>query len=381
MIWRQIKLGDAGTFINGYPFKPTDWKDSGLEIIRIQNLTGSSSQTNYYSGRIDEKYKVKKGDLLISWSATLGIYEWERLDGWLNQHIFKVVFDKHEFDKTFFKYLISSKLVAISEEVHGSTMKHITKKRFDDIKIPLPPLPTQKKIAAILDAADDYRQKTKALAAKYDQLAQSLFLEMFGDPVRNGKGWKKIKLEKLAKISSGSTPSRDEDDFFDGQIPWVKTGEVNGSVILRTEEKITQKGLDNSSCRIYPSGSLIIAMYGQGKTRGQIGLLGIDATTNQACAVIPPSSTMNYTFLFSLLKMSYEDLRKLGRGGNQPNLNSGMIKDYEVINPPITLQTQFATRIQLIEAQKQQAQSALQKSEELFNSLLQKAFKGELVAE
>ena len=92
--WEIINLGDAATFINGYAFKPTDWSSNGLEIIRIQNLTKGSSDINYFSGEIGDRYKVKYGDLLISWSATLGIYLWKGEDAWLNQHLFKVVFDK-----------------------------------------------------------------------------------------------------------------------------------------------------------------------------------------------------------------------------------------------------------------------------------------------
>ncbi|MFY7937764.1 MAG: restriction endonuclease subunit S, partial [Flavobacterium sp.] len=137
--WKIINLGDAATFVNGYAFKPSDWSDNGMEIIRIQNLTRSSSDSNYFEGIIPDKYKVQKGDLLISWSATLGIYEWNGNDAWLNQHIFKVVFDKENFDKNFFKYLISTCLSKMEEQVHGATMKHITKKKFDSLQIPLPP--------------------------------------------------------------------------------------------------------------------------------------------------------------------------------------------------------------------------------------------------
>ena len=248
----------------------------------------------------------------------------------------------------------------------------------NNLEIPLPNLANQQRIAAILDQADAIIQNNRAIVQKYDTLTQSLFLDMFGDPVKNEKGWEKRKLGDLSQISSGSTPSRLNDNYFSGNIPWVKTGEVNGKIILDTEEKITKEALENSSCKLYPKGSLIIAMYGQGKTRGQIGFLGIDATTNQACAVIPPSEKINFNYLFQLLKLNYEDLRSLGRGGNQPNLNSGLIKSYEVINPPITLQNQFAERVAMIEAQKKQAQLELAKSEELFASLLQRAFNGEL---
>jgi type I restriction enzyme S subunit len=261
----------------------------------------------------------------------------------------------------------------------GSTFKAITISNLKDLEIPLPPLATQKKIAAILDEADKVRQLNKKLIAKYEALNQSLFLDMFGDPVTNPMGWEKVKLGELNKITSGSTPSRMDESLFEGTIPWVKTGEVKGKLIVKTSECISQIALENSSCKLYPVGSIVIAMYGQGKTRGQVGMLGIPATTNQACAVLPPSELMNYSYLLELLKLSYDDLRSLGRGGNQPNLNTGLVKSYLVINPPITLQNLFAERIQAIEAQKAQAQQALEKSEALFNSLLQRAFKGELV--
>ncbi|TWI22679.1 restriction endonuclease subunit S [Sphingobacterium siyangense] len=377
-MWEKVKLGELATFINGYAFKPSDWSSEGHEIIRIQNLTKSSSETNYYKGQLDNKYKITKGDILISWSATLGVYTWNKSDGWLNQHIFKVVFNKKEINKSFFIYLIQYVLDDLKSQVHGATMKHITKGNFDNTLVPLPPLPIQEKIATILDMADELRRKDKDLQTKYDELAQAIFIDMFGDPVRNEKGWEVIKIADLSNVSSGSTPSRSNDSFYVGNIPWVKTGEVRGTTILETDEKISEEALKSSSCRIYPKGSIIIAMYGQGKTRGQIGILGIDAATNQACAVISPSKKMNYAYLFELLKQNYEDLRSLGRGGNQPNLNAGLIKNYEIINPPLHLQEAFAKKIELINQLK--AQTNAQKSEELFQSLLQKAFKGELVS-
>ena len=262
----------------------------------------------------------------------------------------------------------------------GANYPAVSDRIIKQSKIPLPPLPKQQKIASILDAADSLRQKDQQLIEKYTALSQSLFLEMFGDPVTNPMEWDKVELATLGKISSGSTPSREINEYYEGNIPWVKTGEVNSTKIIKTSECISEEALKNSSCKLYPAGSLIIAMYGQGKTRGQVGMLGIEATTNQACAVIPPSSNMNYDYLFMLLKLSYEDLRRLGRGGNQPNLNSGLIKSYCVISPPISLQNKFGERIQVIESQKQLALASLEKSEALFNSLLQRAFKGELTA-
>ncbi|MDC1107383.1 restriction endonuclease subunit S, partial [Prolixibacteraceae bacterium] len=110
MKWETVKLGDAATFINGYAFKPTQWAESGRKIIRIQDLTSGSSQTNFFDGEIDAKYRVKRGDLLISWSATLGVFEWQEEDAWLNQHIFKVEFNKLPLNKLFFSFLIKHSL-------------------------------------------------------------------------------------------------------------------------------------------------------------------------------------------------------------------------------------------------------------------------------
>jgi type I restriction enzyme S subunit len=122
-------------------------------------------------------------------------------------------------------------------------------------------------------------------------------------------------------------------------------------------------------------------MYGQGKTRGQVGILGIEATTNQACAVIPPSDKINSIFLFEQLKHRYDDLRSLARGGNQANLNCGLIKNYQVIYPPISLQNHFTSIVTQIEKQKAQTQLELNRAEELYQSLLQRAFTGELFPE
>jgi len=116
MRWEIVNLGDVATFINGYPFKPTEWATEGLEIIRIQNLTKGSSETNYFKGAVPEKYKIVKGDILISWSATLDIFVWNGNDAWLNQHIIKVVFDKIEIDRQFFIYLIKHILDDIKDE-------------------------------------------------------------------------------------------------------------------------------------------------------------------------------------------------------------------------------------------------------------------------
>lgn len=375
----------------GGGFSAVERFNGAPRYVRITDITsegGLNDDIKAPSGEIQEwqKYILKEGDLLFARSgATVGktflyknvygpcIYAGYLIRFRINQQI--------AFPQYIYYYTKTNDYNAwVENKQNVVAQPNINAKQYgSELKIPLPPLETQKKIAAILDEADKLRQLNRQLIEKYDALTQSLFLEMFGDPVTNPKGWEKVKLEKISKITSGSTPSRNDESNFKGKIPWVKTGEVNGTTIYDTSEKISEEALNNSSCKLYPRGSIIIAMYGQGKTRGKCGILGIEAATNQACAVIPPSDKVNFSYMLSLLKLCYSDLRDLGRGGNQPNLNTGLIKKYEVINPPFKLQNEFEELFKKTENQKAQAQASLQKSEALFQSLLQRAFKGELV--
>jgi type I restriction enzyme M protein len=146
--WPLVKLGSVAEYINGFPFKPIDWKESGKKIIRIQNLTGTSSEYNYTDRKdVPAKYIVKRGDLLISWSATIGFYIWNDEEAYLNQHIFKVVLGEN-INKEYLRYLGIKIIEIIKGKVHGNTMQHITKGLFDNIEVPLPPLEIQREIVA-----------------------------------------------------------------------------------------------------------------------------------------------------------------------------------------------------------------------------------------
>jgi len=161
--WNQTTLGDLGRYLNGRCFKKTEWSTEGRPIIRIQNLTGSSSSFNYFEGELEDRYVVRPGDLLVSWAATLGAYFWSGPEAVLNQHIFKV---ESNIDDVFHKYLLDHKLNELMRQTHGSGMVHITRGRFDSVPVAVPPLPEQRRIVGILesylsrlDAADSYLQR------------------------------------------------------------------------------------------------------------------------------------------------------------------------------------------------------------------------------
>lgn len=143
--WSWVKLGDVADYINGRAFKPSEWEDKGCPIIRIQNLNNEYASYNYTTKNFEDKYLVKKGDLLFAWSASLGTYIWNESNAWLNQHIFKVI-PKEIVNKKFLFYSIKLIVNHLYSITHGSGMVHVTKRKFEESEIPLPPLPEQKKI-------------------------------------------------------------------------------------------------------------------------------------------------------------------------------------------------------------------------------------------
>ncbi len=176
------------------------------------------------------------------------------------------------------------------------------------------------------------------------------------------------KIKEICAVSSGGTPSRDRKEYYTGNIPWIKTGEVINDIIYDTEEKITEEAINNSSAKIYPKGSLIIAMYGQGLTRGRTAKLGIDASTNQACAVLfnIDNTTVLTDYLWAYLMGEYHSLREMASGNNQPNLNAQMIKDYPVIIPSLKIQNEIIATIKSI-------RKSIVKNKELITVILQEA--------
>lgn len=204
--WEYKKLGEVASYINGYPFKPSDWKECGKPIIRIQNLTGTQSNFNRCPRTdIPEKYFIKKGDILISWSATLGVFEWKSEDALLNQHIFKVVFDKAEINKQYFQYAIIMSISEMSRHTNGATMKHIRKGDFDNIKIPLPPLSEQQSIVEYLDSAFAKIDTMKANAEKALNEAKALFQASLKEMLEPKEGWEEKYLKDIAEYSIGLT--------------------------------------------------------------------------------------------------------------------------------------------------------------------------------
>ena len=371
--FETVRLGDVATYINGYAFKPSYWSDNGLPIIRIQNLTGNDYETNYYSGDYNKKYEVVNGDILISWSASLGVYEWKNEKALLNQHIFKVVFDKLPIDKRYFVHTVSYLLNDMLKETHGSTMKHITKPRFDNTAFPYPPLETQKQIAATLDKVTHTIDTCNAILEKLDLLVKSRFIEVFGSIT------KRRKLEEYADlITKGASPKWQGIDYAEEGTLFVTSENVRKGYLDFTKKKY----LPNDINKILPRSVLKrndILINIVNASIGRVAVYDSDelANINQAVALVRlKPNALNITFLLTFLN-SEEALRAydfMKVGGDKANLSLKNISDLLIPVADLELQEKFATFVEQIDKSKLAVKQVLEKAETLKKALMQEYF-------
>lgn len=373
------KLGDVATFINGYPFKPSDWVEKGIPIIRIQNLNNDNAAYNYYKGAIDSRYFVNYGDVLISWSGTLGVYEWDKkTSALLNQHIFKVIFDKIAIDKSYFKYSVSSRINEMKGKVHGITMQHITKGEFDKTSIPVPPIPEQEHIVAELDLLQGIIDKQKAQLKEYDTLAQSIFYDMFGDPVENEKGWEITRLGDLCStITKGTTPTTLGYSFVSEGVNFVKVESFKDGIIDSSKLAHITKECHDVLCRSQLDDCDLLVCIA-GATIGKTAVVDksiLPANTNQACAIIRLSNKSEITYIRTYLKHKLRlDVEQMRKGVAQPNLSLGQMRNLTIVHPPLQLQQQFAEKIEAIEKHKTAINKSLEETQKLFDYTMDKYF-------
>ena len=289
----------------------------------------------------------------------------------------------------FLYYFLDSYVEKLREQSIGGVIKYIKLGNLTDAEIPLPPLATQQRIAAILDQADAIIQNNRTIVQKYDALMQSLFLEMFGDPVKNEKGWNLTKFSNvLTKIESGWSPVC-ENYSRGNEKEWavLKLGAVSYGIYNPKENKKCGFEIPNSKidCEV-KQGNLL---FTRKNTYHMVGKTAFVHETeprlllpDTVFRLVYNSEKANPIFLYYLLNHNkfILEIQSLASGtsGSMPNISKAKLLEKDLIFPSVELQNQFAERVAMIEAQKQQVQLELAKSEELFASLLQRAFKGEL---
>ncbi len=280
------------------------------------------------------------GTVLLSSRAPIGKVAISGCEMYCNQG-FKNFICSNKINNEYLYYFFKSRKNYLNILGRGATFKEISKSIVSDIEIFLPTYGIQRKQVKVLKKIDKLIYTRKEQLIEFEYLVKSRFNEMFGDFYTTL--FPKYKIGEKFELSSGSTPSRDNKLYWDsGTINWVKTTEVINKEITETEEKITKFALESTSLKLFPVNTILIAMYGQGQTRGRSAILKVESTSNQACGAIFPNKIDNPVFIWHQLMLRYSELRELGRGGNQPNLNGQLIKNFELILPPLSLQNEFA---------------------------------------
>ena len=190
--------------------------------------------------------------------------------------------------------------------------------------------------------------------------------------------WRSEKISEIANVSSGSTPNRNNPSYWNGDIPWVTTSLINFNTIEKAEEFITKEGLKNSSTKLYPKNTILMAMYGQGVTRGKVAILGIEATTNQACASISLKPNFNVSFIFQNLSKRYEEIRDLSNDGGQKNLSGSIIKEISISYPTEKEQTKIAEFLSAVDDKISQLSRQLELLNQYKQGVMQKIFSQEI---
>lgn len=376
------KLGDIATYINGYPFKPEDRGECGLPIIRIQDLTGNTYDLGYYDGKYPERIEINNGDILISWSASLGVYVWNRGKALLNQHIFKVVFDKVEINKRYFVYAVQFKLKEMEAKAHGATMKHIVKKDFDSTLIPYPSLKEQSRIAETIDSiAKSINMRQKQLQ-KLDDLIKARFVELFGNPISNPMKWDTYQLEEcLERIDNGkSFICSDKPRVGDAPAILKLSAATYGDYRPNENKALLDESLFVESAEVH-AGDLL---FTRKNTPELVGTAAYVQNTPSKLMMpdlifrLVPNEKVNAVFLWQLINCKeFRPVIQAISGGSaksMSNISKERLGKIKVICPPRELQDSLIPFVEQTDKSKAAVQKALDETQLLFDSLMQKYF-------
>ena len=377
--WAATTLGALGNYWNGRGFKKSEWKPAvqGRPIIRIQDLTGSNENPNYFDGEADERNVARSGDILVSWAATLGVFEWRGPEAVINQHIFKV---ESSVDPGFHRYLLESVLDDLRRRSHGTGMVHVTRRVFDETPVLLPPPVEQRRIVAAIEEhfsrLDNSRQLIASAARRVVALRASLFQQALAGP------WPHVSVEEIAQIVSGQTP-KGLTTMPEGEIPYYKVGDMNhavGRVMGRAREYLDVASLSHFKLHVRPAGTVIFPKRGGAIATNKKRILRESAVFDLNTMGLIPGEAVEPRYLLYWLETV--DLSTLADGSNVPQINHGDIAGLRVPLPPRATQCELATELErqlsILESLAAALDQALARTRHVRASILQAAFSGRL---
>lgn len=371
--WAERELDQLFEFSSGKSIAPGG--DGAYPVFGSNGLIGRADESLFGSGIIIGRVGAYCGSVVFS-----------RTPFWASDNTI-VARPKNVTDLAFGYYLLRN--AKLNRHAGGSAQPLVTQAALKPLRFCVPPLPVQQHIAAMLGAYDDLMDVNRRRIVLLEQMARRLFDEWFvrfqfpgceelsfvtSEIGKIPEGWQLVRLDEMYETSSGGTPSRKRPDYYGGRIRWVKTQELLDGPIFETEEHITEQGLANSSARVFPPHTVLVAMYGA--TIGQLGVLMCEAATNQACCAVFSASSWAYPYL--TLHHYRQQLINLRAGAAQQNISQALIRGLKILRPPGELLNRFeraATPILLLSFKLHQQNATLVAQRDL---LLPRLLSGEL---
>jgi len=318
-------------------------------------------------------------DLILCIRATIGELNWSDKEYCLGRGVAGLRPDKALLNRDYLWYYIKANKSQLSEKGTGSTFKQVSKAIIGEWEIPLPPLPEQKRIAAILDKADGIRRKRQQAIDLADEFLLATFLDMFGDPFNNIMGFPKMRLDSFGSVFTGNTPSRSEKKYYGDYIDWIKSNNIHESslYVSRAKEFLSAEGA--AIGRTVPSGSILVTcIAGSRDSIGNIALTDRPVAFNQQINALVPNDTDKTLFIYQQLNLHKELVRERAIGVTTGQVNKTTFSSIELLDPPEEMVVDFTRRISQLNMLFPQFKDSTRGINECFNSLQHKAFAGEL---
>lgn len=378
------KLKNVCVVVSGTTPKSTDeryWNGTHVWITPAELSEDSFIVTDSERHITDEAIKATglksfpKGTVLLSSRAPIGKVAIAGCEMYCNQG-FKNLICSESIYNLYLYYFLKSKTAYLNSLGRGATFKEISKGIVEDISIPFPVYSEQIRIAKQLQKISELISLKKGQYRYFDDIIRSRFIEMFGDSQSNPKGFPYKRINEFAKCIAGATPSTKRKEYWsNGIIPWMSSGEVNYKRIWETEKRISQIGYDSCSTKMIPAHTVVIAMAGQGRTRGTVAVAEIPLCTNQSLCSIITDGTVDTDYLFTYLQFQYNNLRNISNGSSgRGGLNIKLIGQFAVLVPPLAIQQKFSNFLKEIDKSKMAVQKSLDELETLKKSLMQTYF-------
>tara|TARA_R110002050_G_scaffold129124_1_gene250604 strand:+ start:1153 stop:2379 length:1227 start_codon:yes stop_codon:yes gene_type:complete len=372
--WKKGVLSDFVELIHGYQFRSIDFTEEGIPVIKISNVIGAQldlSDLSYIdASRLSDfkKYLLKEGDVLMSLTGNIGrVVMVKNIDKPFlqNYRVGKFVpINSKDILKSYIKYLLSSDLVLnqLFKFANQSAQANFGKQDMNKLKVVIPnSLPEQQKIAEILSTVDAKIENIEKQIKETEQLKKGMMQRLLTQGIghtefkdtplgRIPKSWEVKKLGSFAKVYAGGTPKTSNLKYWGGSIRWMSSGEVNKRFIDEVEGRITDLGLNESSARLVPPRSILMALAGQGKTRGKVAINHVELTTNQSLAAITNLQDVDVDFLFQNLESRYHEIRRMSTGdGGRGGLNLKIINSIKVPIPETEEQLKISKVIKRVD--------------------------------